>query len=91
MILTDRDNTMDYYDCGFTNAMSSNLASIRTTNDFSTTNCAVVSSQPSNFELNNEIKNKLEEIDFLYYKIGELEKTVERMKEIFELMNMKIN
>jgi len=81
MNLSDSKYSMDYYDCGFTNAMSSNLASVRTTNDYSTENECVISPKPTT----------LREIDFLEYRISELEKTVERMKEMFELMNMKIN
>ena len=82
MILTDRDNTMDYYDCGFTNGMSSNLASVRTTNDYSTEDNCIISSNPNPITLS--------QIDFLNYRIENLEKTVEQMKDILRLMNIDI-
>lgn len=87
MILTDRDNTMDYYDCGFSNVMTSNLASVRTTNDFNDFT-DIISSNNTSIELSDEYKYKLEEIDFLTYRIDELEKTVEKLKKILETLNI---
>lgn len=84
MILTDRDNTMDYYDCGFTNVMSSNLASVRTTNDF-TNITDIISPNTTSIDLSEKYQN---EIALLHYRIDELENTVEKLKKILETLNI---
>ena len=84
MILTDRDNTMDYYDCGFTNVMSSNLASVRTTNDF-TNITDIISPNTTSIDLSEKYQN---EIALLHYRIDELENTVEKLIKILATLNI---
>lgn len=80
MILTDRDNTMDYYDCGFTNAMSSNVASVCTTNDFTN----IISPDTTPIDLSTKFQD---DIALLHYRIDELEKTVQNLKVVLETLN----